>query len=88
MRNDDDDEDETASMHLVFLLLDTLHYLTLPDLHMSFDPHDDASFRLQCRLRRYLSIPRTAARQAQEIHVPWPCTCTCSSREEMRKVGT
>lgn len=31
MRKDnDDDEDETASMHLVFLLLDTLPYLTLP----------------------------------------------------------
>lgn len=40
------------SIHLVFLLLDTLPYLTctLPDLHMSFDPHDDASFRLQCQL--------------------------------------
>lgn len=94
--NDDDDgdnhEDETASMHLAFLLLDTLPYLTLPDLHMSFDSYDDASFRLQCQLIRYLSLGQLRVRLNKSIWIRSCslCTSTCSSRDvtlkEMREV--
>lgn len=83
MRNDDEDEDETASMHLVFLLFNILPYLTLPDLHMSFDPHDDASFRLQCQLIRYLFLGQLRVRLNKSIWIRSCslCTCTCNSRD-------
>lgn len=62
---------------LVFLLLDTLPCLTLPDLHMSFDQHDDASFRLQCQLIRYLSLGQLRVRLNKYGHIrtsSLPCT--------------
>lgn len=74
------------SMHLVFLLLDTLPYLTLPDLHMSFDSYDDASFRLQCQLIRYLSLGQLRVRLNKYGHIRTSSLpCTSNSRRHIEE---
>lgn len=75
MRNDDDNDEDENSPQYIWYFSSLIPYLTctLPDLHMSFDSYDDASFRLQCQLRRYLFLGQLRVRLEKSIWIR-PCT--------------
>lgn len=56
------------SIHLVFLLFNTLPYMYPSRSTHVIDSYDDASFRLQCQLIRYLSLGQLRVRLEKSMY--------------------